>query len=181
MMVFLCLRHWLTMSQRFLIKFDTVDGKVQLHGTAIAVYQQELQNQTKVPIFQFLYLESHVNRILGLISPNIFKFADNYLLSREKIIIVHDNFLRKKCFSFYSLRLIFNVARVKLQELLSPIEKHDVISQSPKIFNIPAILDIFLISTLNTVLTAIIFGSIQNPSVHNQVIKYQLWQHTILY
>ena len=54
------------------LKIDTVDGKDQLHGTAIAVYQQQLQNQTKVPIFQVLYLESQVNRILGLISPNIF-------------------------------------------------------------------------------------------------------------
>ena len=45
------------------LKIDTVDGNDQLHGTAIAVYQQ-------------------VNRIFGLISPHIFKFANNYLLSR---------------------------------------------------------------------------------------------------
>ena len=51
-------------------------------STAIAVYQYQMQNQTKVPIFQVLYLEFQVSRILGLISPNVFKFADNYLLSR---------------------------------------------------------------------------------------------------
>ena len=33
------------------LKMDTVDGKDQLYGTAIAVYQQLLQNQAKVPIF----------------------------------------------------------------------------------------------------------------------------------
>ena len=64
------------------LKIDTVDGNDQLHGTAIAVYQQKLQNQKKVPIFQVLCLESQVNRIFGLISPHIFKFANNYLLSR---------------------------------------------------------------------------------------------------
>ena len=95
--------------------------------------------------------------------------------------IIHDNFPRKKCYSYYSLRLIFNVASFKLQELLSPIKKHCVMSQSPKIFNTPAILDIFLIPTLNTVLTAIISGSFSNPSVYNQVTKYQLGQRTILY
>ena len=73
--------------------------------------------------------------------------------------IVQDSFLRKKCFSFYSLFLMFNGARVKLQKLLSPIKKHYVMSQSPKIFSTPAILDIFLIPTLNMVLTAIMFGS----------------------
>ena len=64
------------------LKIDTVNGNDQLHETAIAVYQQQLQNQKKVPIFQVLCLESQVNRILGLISPHIFKFANNYLLSR---------------------------------------------------------------------------------------------------
>ena len=49
------------------LKIDIVDGKDQLHETAIAVYQQQLQNQTKVPIFQVLCLESQVNRILELI------------------------------------------------------------------------------------------------------------------
>ena len=44
-MVFFCLRHWLTMSQRVAIdytdlKMETADGKDQLHGTAIVVYQQ---------------------------------------------------------------------------------------------------------------------------------------------
>ena len=73
--------------------------------------------------------------------------------------IVYDNFLREKCFSFYSLCLIFNVVKVKLQKLLSPIKKHYVMSQSPKIFNILAILDILLIPTLNMVLTVTIFGS----------------------
>ena len=69
------------MSERFLrLNIDTKDGKDQLHRTAIAVYQQQVQNQTKVFIFQVLYLESQANSILGLISPNIFKFADNYLL-----------------------------------------------------------------------------------------------------
>ena len=67
--------------------------------------------------------------------------------------IVYDNFLRKKCFSF-----IFNVVRVKLQKFLSPIKKHYFMSQSPKIFNTPAILDIFLIPTLNAVVTVTIFG-----------------------
>ena len=73
--------------------------------------------------------------------------------------IVYDNFLREKCFPFYSLCLIFNVVKVKLQKLLSPIKKHYVMSQSPKIFNILAILDILLIPTLNMVLTVTIFGS----------------------
>ena len=41
------------------LKIDTVDGKDQLHGTEIAAYQQQLQNQTNVPIFQILCLESH--------------------------------------------------------------------------------------------------------------------------
>ena len=68
---------------------------------------------------------------------------------------VHDSFLGKK--SFYSMFLIFNGARVKLQKLLSPIKKHYLMSQPPKIFNTPAILDIFLIPKL--VLTAIMFGS----------------------
>ena len=69
------------MSERFLrLNIDTEDGKDQLHRTAIAVYQQQVQNQTKVFIFQVLYLESQANSILGLISPNIFKFPDNYLL-----------------------------------------------------------------------------------------------------
>ena len=69
------------MSERFLrLNIDKVDGNDQLHGTAITVYQQQVQNQTKVFIFQVLYLESQANSILGLISPNIFKFADNYLL-----------------------------------------------------------------------------------------------------
>ena len=69
------------MSERFLrLNIDIEDGKDQLHRTAIAVYQQQVLNQTKVFIFQVLYLESQANSILGLISPNIFKFADNYLL-----------------------------------------------------------------------------------------------------
>ena len=69
------------MSERFLrLNIDKVDGNDQLHGTAITVYQQQVQNQTKVFIFQVLYLESQTNSILGLISPNIFKFPDNYLL-----------------------------------------------------------------------------------------------------
>ena len=72
------------------------------------------------------------------------------------------------------------MARVKVQQLLSPIKKHYVMSQSPKIFNKPVIFNIFLIPMLNTVLTAIL-GSFKNPSVHNQVIKYQLGKHTILY
>ena len=47
------------MSERFLrLNIDTEDGKDQLHRTAIAVYQQQVQNQTKVFIFQVLYLES---------------------------------------------------------------------------------------------------------------------------
>ena len=54
--------------------------KRQLHRTAITVYQQPLKNQTKVFILQVLYLESQANSILGLISPNFFKFVDNYLL-----------------------------------------------------------------------------------------------------
>ena len=54
--------------------------KRQLHRTAITVYQQQLKNQTKVFILQVLYLESQANSILGLISPNFFKFVDNYLL-----------------------------------------------------------------------------------------------------
>ena len=70
---------------------------------------------------------------------------------------VHDSFLGKKSFSFYSLFLLFNGVRVKLQKLLSPIKKHYLMSQLPKIFNTPAILDIFLIPKL--VLTAITFGS----------------------
>ena len=54
--------------------------KRQLHRTAITVYQQQVKNQTKVFIIQVLYLESQANSILGLISPNFFKFVDNYLL-----------------------------------------------------------------------------------------------------
>ena len=48
-------------------------------------------------------------------------------------------------------------------------------------FNTPAILDKFLISTLETVLTAMIFGLFRNPSVYSWVPKYQLWQHALLY
>ena len=73
--------------------------------------------------------------------------------------IVHEGFLRKKCFSFNDLFLIFNGARVKLKKLLSPTKKPYVMSQSPKIFNTPAISDIFLTPTLNMVLTAIMFDS----------------------
>ena len=36
------------------LKIDTVDGKDQPDRTAITVYQQQLQSQTKVPIFQVL-------------------------------------------------------------------------------------------------------------------------------
>ena len=37
--------------------------------------------------------------------------------------IVHDNFLGKKCFSFYSLCLLFKVARAKLQKLFFTNQK----------------------------------------------------------
>ena len=41
------------------LKINTADGKDQPQGTAIAVYQQ-LQNQTKVPISQVLFLDFQV-------------------------------------------------------------------------------------------------------------------------
>ena len=41
----------------------------------------------------------------------------------------------------------------------------------------PTIFYIFLISTLNTVLTVLIFGSFQNRSVHKEVTEYQLWHY----
>ena len=37
---------------------DNIDFKIRLQLGAIAVYQQQLQSQTKVPIFQVLFLES---------------------------------------------------------------------------------------------------------------------------
>ena len=73
--------------------------------------------------------------------------------------IVHESFLRKKCFSFYDLFLLFNGARVKLKKLFSPTKKSYVMSKSPKIFNTPAISNTFLTPTLNMVLTAIMFDS----------------------
>ena len=108
------------------LKIDTVDGKDQPDRTAITVYQQQLQSQTKVPIFQVLQKFQKFYK-------SFFQISKSNVMSRQK----------------YS---------------------------TPQLF-----LDIFLTPTLNMVLTGMIFGSFYNTPVHNQVIKYQLGQHTILY
>ena len=54
------------------LKIDTVDGKDQPDRTAITVYQQQLQSQTKVPIFQVLQkLQKFYNSFFQISKSNV--------------------------------------------------------------------------------------------------------------
>ena len=130
-MVFLCLCHWLTISQRFLRLIIQTSSFTKLRSLCT---NNNCRIKEKVPIFQILCLESQVNRILGVIVPNIFKFANNYLLSRFYGIYSTWKFPEKKMFFF--LWPVFVIQRGKSQTKKAFFTYQKVLCHEPVTENI---------------------------------------------